>query len=941
MNQPDRSRSFHFGFVTTITLAAGACGSRPAVLAPSRAETPAVVERDPRERHFGDLRQYTFGGENAEAYWSHDGKELIFQATRPGWDCDQIFRMPADRGNAGLSRVSTGSGRTTCSYFFPGNRHVLFSSTHEANAACPAPPDRSQGYVWALYDTYDIYRARADGTEVENLSRAPGYDAEATVCAKDGSIVFTSTRDGDLELYRMDADGKNVVRLTRSPGYDGGAYFSPDCKQLVWRASRPKPGPELEDYQKLLARGLVRPTTLEIWVGNADGTEARQVTSLGAASFAPSWFPSGDRIIFSSNVADSKGREFDLFAINANGTGLEQITFTGGFDGFPMFSPDGTQLAFSSNRNGKARGDTNVFVARWIDTPDPVKAVGSCAEPLGGGSAACSLSASVSIEADADPFFAHVERLASDELEGRGVGTKGLELAADYIEAQLRRYAAPAGDNGGFRQRVKLPTHVRATELAARLDGAVVDAQPAGFSASGKIAAPIVYVGYGITAPKLGVDDYRGLDVKGKIVLARRFAPEHFEIDDQRRTSDARWKAWNAREHGAVALLLADLPEPGENRPERDAPRMAVDTLGSAGLPVLYLRRSAAEPLRTGRHRGQLAVTMEATSTPSDNIVARIAGNGTLPGVVVVGAHYDHLGMGGSSSLAPEVTAVHHGADDNASGVAALLQIAERLHAQPERLARDVILVAFTGEEIGILGSTEFTKAPPAGLKLEDVVAMLNLDMVGRMRENRLQVLGVETAREWESLVPSLCVAQGLECGLAAGGFGASDQTPFYARGVPVLHFFTGSHRDYHKPSDEAKYINATGGAAVAALVTEVARTVAAHAPLTAQLGVAPPRAGDLRAAGASLGTVPDYSGPPAGQPGVLLAGVRSGGPADQAGLRRGDILLAIDGHDCRTVEDFMFVLSAATPGNRGRVTVLRDGARLELDVVFGPPMRR
>jgi Tol biopolymer transport system component len=287
------------------------------------------------EVHLRDVVQLTRdAGENAEAYWSADGSQLIFQTP---FKCDQIMRVPAD-GSADPALVSTGQGRTTCAFFFPGDKRVLWSSTHLAGPDCPPPPDMSRGYVWALYDSYDIFSSNPDGTDVRQLTATPGYDAEATVCGKDGSIVFTSTRDGDIDLYRMDADGKNVVRLTDAPGYDGGAFFSPDCSQLVWRASRPT-GKALADYQALLAQGLVRPSQLEIFVGDADGGNARQVTYLGAASFAPYFHPSGQRILFSSNYPDPRGREFDIWAIDVTGANLERITASPGFDGFPAIRP--------------------------------------------------------------------------------------------------------------------------------------------------------------------------------------------------------------------------------------------------------------------------------------------------------------------------------------------------------------------------------------------------------------------------------------------------------------------------------------------------------------------------------------------------------------------------------------------------------------------------
>jgi Tol biopolymer transport system component len=333
----------------------------------------AVAEsiHDPQETHLAEIRQLTFGGENAEAYWSPDGEELVFQSTRPPYGCDQIFRLALANPDE-LKMVSTGVGRTTCGYFSGDGQRILFASTHLADETCPPVPDHSQGYVWPIYDGYDLFSAKLDGSDLRRLTDVQAYDAEATVCPVDGSIVFTSTRDGDLELYRMDADGSNVRRLTHEPGYDGGAFFSADCRQIVWRASRPDSEEELTDYRQLLAQNKVRPSRLEIFVARGDGSGVRQVTELGAASFAPFFFPSGDRIIFATNYGDPKGREFDIWAINVDGTDLEQITFSPGFDGFPMFSPDGKRLAFASNRNQSRPGETNVFVARWVAGPTAV-----------------------------------------------------------------------------------------------------------------------------------------------------------------------------------------------------------------------------------------------------------------------------------------------------------------------------------------------------------------------------------------------------------------------------------------------------------------------------------------------------------------------------------------------------------------------------------------
>ncbi len=319
------------------------------------------------ERHLKNIKQLTFAGENAEAYFSSDGKQLIFQSKRDGRGCDQIYTMNIDGSN--VKMVSTGKGRTTCSFFYKSGKKVIYSSTHLGSEECPPNPDFSKGYVWPIYPSFDVFRAKPDGSGVKRLTDSPGYDAEATVSPDGKSIVFTSTRDGDLDIYTMDKNGKNVKRLTTALGYDGGPFFSPDGKQIVYRSYHPKTEAEIARYKDRLANDLIEPNNFEIWVMNVDGTNKRQVTKLGAASFAPYFHPNGKKIVFSSNHFDEtgRGRNFDLLMINADGTGLERVTTYDSFDGFPMFSPDGKKLVFASNRNAATQGDTNVFIADWED----------------------------------------------------------------------------------------------------------------------------------------------------------------------------------------------------------------------------------------------------------------------------------------------------------------------------------------------------------------------------------------------------------------------------------------------------------------------------------------------------------------------------------------------------------------------------------------------
>jgi Tol biopolymer transport system component len=317
------------------------------------------------ENHLRNVRMLTSSGENAEAYLSFDETKLIFQSTSGEWACDQIFSMNLDGSDRGL--ISNGKGRTTCAYFLPGDSTVLYASTHAFSDECPPPPDRSKGYVWQLYDEFELFMARVDGTRLRRLTDNRKYDAEATVSPTGDKIVFTSMRDGDPEIYVMNTDGSDQRRLTFEKGYDGGAFFSPDGKRIVFRASRPRTAKELDDYDELVKLGYVRPTALEIYVMDSDGKNVRQVTNLSKASFAPFFHPDGRRIIFSSNVNSADGRNFDLYMIHVDGTGLEQITFNETFDGFPMFTRDGKKLVFASNRHAAKRGDTNIFIADWVD----------------------------------------------------------------------------------------------------------------------------------------------------------------------------------------------------------------------------------------------------------------------------------------------------------------------------------------------------------------------------------------------------------------------------------------------------------------------------------------------------------------------------------------------------------------------------------------------
>jgi Tol biopolymer transport system component len=338
-------------------------GAVSLVLFLSPEETTAQDLTLPGEDHLTNIRQLTFGGQNAEGYFSFDESRIIFQSTRDSLQCDQEFIL--DLKTYEVRLVSTGKGRTTCGYFLKGDDRILYSSTHQGSSECPPTPDFSKGYVWAVYPEFEMYTANVDGSNVQALAPSDGYDAEATVSPLGDRIVFTSTRNGDLDLYSMDPDGSDLRRLTSEIGYDGGAFYSWDGTMIVYRAWHHTDSADVATYKDLLSRNLVRPSRMEIFVMNSDGTNKRMITNLGAASFAPFFHPDNKRIIFASNVNDPRGRNFDLYLVNVDGTGLTRVTTNETFDGFPMFSRDGTKLVFASNRNGKIRGETNLFIADW------------------------------------------------------------------------------------------------------------------------------------------------------------------------------------------------------------------------------------------------------------------------------------------------------------------------------------------------------------------------------------------------------------------------------------------------------------------------------------------------------------------------------------------------------------------------------------------------
>jgi Tol biopolymer transport system component len=919
---------------------------------PAGPDTKNLAE--PGETHFKHLRQITFGGDNAEAYWSFDNSKLIFQTNHKPYACDQIEEMAVDPSLPAPTThtlVSTGKGRTTCSYYLKGDQDIIYASTQAAGDACPTPPDMSKGYYWGLFE-YDIYRAHADGTDLHKLTDTPGYDAEGTVCPVDGSIIFTSQRSGDLELWRMNADGTGLRQLTDLLGYDGGAFFSPDCSKIVWRASRPV-GKDLEEYKELYAKHLVKPTKMDLWVANSDGTDARQLTYLPGASFGPSFYPDGKRIIFASNYLSPRGPEFDLYGIDLDGSHLEKLTTEPSFDGFPMFSPDGKTLSFSSNRRDTVKNgsddvyrvtggsagphDTNVFLADWQDQPRAELQPES---------------------APVDRYAANVAWLADDAREGRGIGTQGLRDAADYVQKAFAAAGAEAGaGSGGWRQSFEMVTEIKRKDTTAvTIDGTAVDAKelaPMAYSSNKDVTGDVVAAGWGIVDKDAGIDDYKGVSsVKGKIVLVHRFVPAAAKLDaaHTRDLGDIRRKSFTAKQKGAIGMIVVDDGDTAQDEaqlPELRPGGVANGGAGAgndAGIPIVVVTRKGAAALfdkKKKTHKAKLVVALEPVPVMTDNVIGVIHAGAAnkLPGVVVLGAHLDHLGMGGPDALDPGVHAVHNGADDNASGVAALIEATIELGAKKNELQRDVYVMAFSGEEEGLLGSEWFLKHPSFQDK---IVAMINMDMVGRMRNNQLHINGADSAPEWKGIAQAACDAARVVCSIGGSGYGPSDQMSFYVAGSPVLFLFTGSHTDYHTATDDADKINSAGGVRAGMVAASAALAVANRAGELTYVKAPPePMGGGDGPRRASLGTVPSYDEDPNRPPGMVLSDVVPDGPAMKAGMQKGDRLIKLDDTEIRSVNDLMFVLQTSKPGTSVKVTFVRQGQTMTVTATYGAPRQR
>jgi Tol biopolymer transport system component len=934
-----------------------------ALLGIARGATLAETNAAAEGRFVSNVRQLIFEGKRSgEGYFSPDGKALIFQSEREAENpFYQIYVLNFESGD--VHRVSPGTGKTTCGFFRPGSDEVLFASTHldpEAVAKQKAELEfRASGkqrrYSWDYDEHMDIFSARRDGSGVRRLTSAPGYDAEGAYSPDGSKIVFCSIRDAYPtnklseaekkrfgtdpsyfgEIYIMNADGSGQTRLTRSPGYDGGPFFSPDGKRIVWR------------------RFDESGTIADVFTMNLDGTDVRQVTQFESMSWAPYYHPSGNYIIFTSNKLGFSN--FELHMVDVNGRNAPvRVTFTDGFDGLPVFSPDGKKLCWTSGRTSD--GKSQLFIADWNHDAALAAIQSSNTAP-----------AKFTAEIREPDLRGQVEFLAADALEGRMTGTRGAQLAAEFIADELKRAGLKPVSNDWyqpfqFTSGVKVLTNEN--RLVVQAGGKAntfeveKDFRPLSFTDNGTVEGAVVFAGYGLVVPgKDGYDSYAGINVSNKVVLALRYVPE--AVDAKRRQelnryAGLRYKAMNARERGAKAILFVT----GPNSPNAgELIGLSFDS-SSAGSGILAMSvNSDVATALLASHRKTLAELQTGLDSENphaqgafeiSNVTVRVSAAveqirkidrnvlGMVPGrsgkYVVIGAHYDHLGYGESGAMgrAGEEHAIHNGADDNASGVAAVLELAAALANGGDKLEHGVIFAFWSGEEIGLIGSSHFAEHPP--VPLSNVIAYINFDMVGRLRENKLMVQGLGSSGEWRRLLEKLNVAAGFNLVLQDDPYLPTDVTAFYPRSVPVLSLFTGSHDDYHRPTDDPPKLDYAGLERITLfskrLIDELATAKLIPSYVKIERSTAP--AGSRENLRAYLGTIPDYATEVAG---VKLSGVRGGSPAEKAGLKGGDVIVEFAGQKIKNIYDYTYALDAVKIGQPVEVVVQREGKAVRIAV--------
>ena len=944
-----------------------------------------------------NTRQLTFDGKRAgEGYFSNDGSLLVFQSERKESNpFFQIFLMDLETGD--VEAISPGVGKTTCAWINPDNNRVLFSSTQDdPNAEAEQKEElelRASGkerrYSWDYDEYYDIYAYDRTTAKYTNLTNTKGYDAEACYSPDGKWIVFASNRqayDGSLDeegkkkfavdpawaidLYLMKADGSEVTRLTETPGYDGGPFFSPDGKSIC--------------YRHFAENGA----TAEIMTMELDNKKTTPLTHLNAMSWAPFYHPSGKYLIFTTNLHGFNN--FELYLVDTQGKKAPiRVTETEGFDGLPVFSPNGDQLVWTSNRTTGQK--SQLFMANWnheaaleklglTATETAFEDVESAVE----GNKKANRAEILPVD-----IARHVEFLCRPELAGRLTGTEGERKATAYVASYFEDLGLkPAGEDETYFQEFEFTAGI---ELGPKnlLDITGLpelklnrDWRPITFSRNGAIEpAGIVFAGYGIVAPEAegreGYDSYVHLDVKDKWVMMYRFLPEGITPERRQelsRYAGLRYKAMTARDLGAAGIIIVSGPTSKVN--DQLVPLASDGSFSGSSLPLVSVTDEVASAIlkSAGKDLGTLqkkfdtgepamgfeipdvkisgSIDLVQEKRTGRNVVGRLQiGEHPTTTFVLVGAHVDHLGKGrNSSSLAKddEETMIHFGADDNASGVAGMLEIAEYLSdlkAKGKLNARhDIVFAAWSGEELGLLGSHRYVEdlgkdimlAAHSGLIGLDfqraVVAAFNLDMIGRMTDS-LVLQGIGSSPMWRSEIEQRNVPIGLNLTLQEDCYLPTDASEFYMDGVPILSAFTGSHEDYHTPRDTPEKLDYEGAVKISKLMALITRSVSQKEKLPEYTEQAKPQDQVRANLRAYLGTIPDYA---AEVTGVQLSGVTKGAPAETAGLKQGDIIVELAGKKIENIYDYTYAIEALKIGEEVTAKIKRGDKIVDLKITPG-----
>jgi len=936
-------------------------------------------------------RQLTFEGRRAgEGYFNADGTKMIFQSEREeGNPFYQIYLMDLETGDQ--ERISPGMGKTTCAWIHPDGKRVLFASTHtDANSKKLQEAEyderktsKVRKYSWDYDEHYEIWEYTLADKKLKNLTNTRGYDAEGGWSPDGKKMVFASNRQAYvtklskedeerlkidkqyfMEIYTADADGSNVKRLTEVPGYDGGPFFSANGKRICWRRFTPK--------------GDVA----EVWTMNADGSDQRPITKLGAMSWAPYFHPSGEYLIFTTNL--NGFANFELYLADTAGKHAPvRVTTTDGFDGLPVFSPDGKKLSWTSGR--ASGGQSQIFIADWDH--DHARVALGISQTVNAVTPVNSVKTTpTSAEITEADLKSHITYLSSDELGGRLTGTEGEKLATQYFADVAKQIGlAPFGDDSTYFDNFDFTAGVALGEgnkLTFGDQSLTVDQdwKPLSFSQNGEVkTAKVVFAGYGIETPESAsietYSSYAHLDVKDKWVLVFRYLPEG--ITQERRNelsrySSLRYKALTARQKGARGLIVVS--GPNSKVVQQLAPMTFDASLASSGIAAISVTDALGDKLLAGTGKklkelqdkldtGDLMGGIDCKGTLAANIVIQqekkkgrnvlaVLPYGEKPdphvAPLIVGAHIDHLGSsGGSNSRAKgdEVNKIHHGADDNASGVGGVLEIAQWLADLKKQgkltLKRDIIFAAWSGEELGLLGSNHFVEAyakmikGDANAKLTGMfAACLNMDMIGRFQK-ALVLQGLGSSSLWAKEIEKRNAPIGLPITTQTDAHLPTDSTAFYLKGIPTLNAFTGSHADYHMPSDTAEKIDYPNAAKITKLMGLIARGIATADAAPDYIAMEAPKNSGVRTGlRAYLGTIPDYA--QGDTKGVKLSGVSPIGPAAKAGVKAGDIIIKLGGKDIANIYDYTYVMGDLKIGTPTTITVQREGKEVVLKITPG-----